>query len=256
MADLGSEILKKYGTAAVIFGVIAAVIIWALAHFAAEPGKEVSAIWGLANYTKDSKVINAKLDSLNKKISILEAQLAEEQKKAKSADLMVEQNTKLKTQIAEALERAERAENKAGEVGKLTAKLSIRDNELKDSNSKITLLQEKLENCQKQKCKEETTTPEIKLDEFVFIDKKFDFQMSEFFYDGRLVMTLMGISDGCHFKIWSKFDKKESKEFEFVIDAGSPQAVTVGGNIYILHFTGSRGYEACWVRSDRSPPNP
>ncbi len=55
MRDLVSEILKKYGTPAVIFAVVASVIIWFLAHWTAAPGKEVSVLWGLVKYTKQTR---------------------------------------------------------------------------------------------------------------------------------------------------------------------------------------------------------
>jgi len=54
MGDLGSEILKKYGTAAVVFAVVFALLVWLLAHWAAAPGKEVTVLWGFVKYTKGS----------------------------------------------------------------------------------------------------------------------------------------------------------------------------------------------------------
>lgn len=54
MNELGSEILKKYGTTAVVVAVISAFLIWLLAHWAAEPGREVSVLWGFVKYTKSS----------------------------------------------------------------------------------------------------------------------------------------------------------------------------------------------------------
>jgi hypothetical protein len=52
MGDLGSEILKKYGTAAVVFAIFTAFLVWLLAHWAAAPGREVSVLWGFVKYTK------------------------------------------------------------------------------------------------------------------------------------------------------------------------------------------------------------
>ena len=54
MGDLGSEILKKYGSAAVVFALIFAFFVWFLAHWAAAPGREVSVLWGFVKYTKSS----------------------------------------------------------------------------------------------------------------------------------------------------------------------------------------------------------
>ena len=68
------------------FVVIAALLIWLFAHFAAEPGKEVSAVWGLVKYTKRSKVITTKWAFLNNKISDLEEQLARAEKLAQVAE--------------------------------------------------------------------------------------------------------------------------------------------------------------------------
>lgn len=55
MGDFATEILKKYGTPAVIFAFVLACIIWFFAHIAAAPGGEVSILWGLAKYTKKSE---------------------------------------------------------------------------------------------------------------------------------------------------------------------------------------------------------
>jgi hypothetical protein len=52
MSDLGSEIFKIYGVAAIAFPLLAAVVVWILAHLAAAPGTEVSVLWGLVKYTK------------------------------------------------------------------------------------------------------------------------------------------------------------------------------------------------------------
>ena len=124
MSDLGSEILKKYGTAAVIFGVLAAFIIWLSAHIAAEPGKEVSAIWGLVNYTKRSKVIKTKPDSLNKKISELEEQLASAEKKAQVAEEKAKRIILLEGQLAEERKKSTKAGQKLEKIRVLEAQLT------------------------------------------------------------------------------------------------------------------------------------
>lgn len=54
MGDLGSEILKKYGTAAVLFAFFTAFVVWGLAHWTAAPGREVSILWGFVKYTKNA----------------------------------------------------------------------------------------------------------------------------------------------------------------------------------------------------------
>jgi hypothetical protein len=64
MEDLGSEILKKYGTAGVVLTVIFAFLIWLLAHWAAEPGREVSVLWGFVKYTKSSPTSTVKDTSI------------------------------------------------------------------------------------------------------------------------------------------------------------------------------------------------
>lgn len=57
MSDLGSDLLKRYGGAAVILAVILALAIWALAHFASAPGTQVKILWGLVEYTTPSSSI-------------------------------------------------------------------------------------------------------------------------------------------------------------------------------------------------------
>lgn len=52
MSDILSDILKKYGIKAIVFATVFAISVWALAHFAAAPGTEVSVLWGLVRYTK------------------------------------------------------------------------------------------------------------------------------------------------------------------------------------------------------------
>lgn len=55
MSDVWTEIFKKYGTAAIVFAIIASLSIWGLAHWAASPGSEVSVLWGLVKYTKSGQ---------------------------------------------------------------------------------------------------------------------------------------------------------------------------------------------------------
>lgn len=52
MSDIWTEIFKKYGTAAIIFALVASLCIWVMAHWATAPGSEVSVLWGLVKYTK------------------------------------------------------------------------------------------------------------------------------------------------------------------------------------------------------------
>lgn len=54
MNDLGSELVKRYGTLAVVAAIIIAPIVWSLAHFASAPGTPVKILWGLVEYTKAS----------------------------------------------------------------------------------------------------------------------------------------------------------------------------------------------------------
>src|SRR3981189_2566331 len=46
--------ISRFGIGRVLaIGAIGAVIIWAVAHFAAAPGASVSVLWGLVTYTKN-----------------------------------------------------------------------------------------------------------------------------------------------------------------------------------------------------------
>ncbi|MHB9098782.1 MAG: hypothetical protein ACYC5X_13280 [Syntrophales bacterium] len=56
MTDLPSEIFKKYGILSVALAILAASLIWFLAHWAASPGTEVSVLWGLVKYTKPADI--------------------------------------------------------------------------------------------------------------------------------------------------------------------------------------------------------
>lgn len=55
MPDIASEVFRKYGLAAILFAVVFAFLVWALAHFASAPGTEVTVLWGLAKYTKPDR---------------------------------------------------------------------------------------------------------------------------------------------------------------------------------------------------------
>ena len=52
MGDILTESLKKYGIKFVISAIVFAIAIWALAHWTAAPGNEISVLWGLVKYTK------------------------------------------------------------------------------------------------------------------------------------------------------------------------------------------------------------
>lgn len=52
MKEIMEFIFRKYGASAILVSIVAAIFVWVLAHFSAEPGTKVSVIWGLAEYTK------------------------------------------------------------------------------------------------------------------------------------------------------------------------------------------------------------
>ncbi|MFH0990374.1 MAG: hypothetical protein V1799_10215 [bacterium] len=52
MDNFLSDVLQHYGGVSFLVVSLGAVVIWALAHWAASPGTEVSILWGLVKYTK------------------------------------------------------------------------------------------------------------------------------------------------------------------------------------------------------------
>jgi hypothetical protein len=54
MKDLPDQLFRHFGLKAVVAIVIAGMVIWTLAHWSAAPGRSVSVLWGLVEYTKSS----------------------------------------------------------------------------------------------------------------------------------------------------------------------------------------------------------
>ena len=55
MSDSWANLLKNLKAPHILITVIAAFLIWGLAHFSSEPGKPVKVLWGLVEYTKPSR---------------------------------------------------------------------------------------------------------------------------------------------------------------------------------------------------------
>ena len=72
MADIYSDIFKKYGILSIIGAIIFAFVVWLSAYFSAAPGTEVSILWGFARYTKPSGQIVNQVNSNNCTIKIFE----------------------------------------------------------------------------------------------------------------------------------------------------------------------------------------
>jgi len=56
MVELLIEMLRRYGSLTVIVAVVLGSVIWIAAHFSSAPGTQISILWGLVTYTKDSDV--------------------------------------------------------------------------------------------------------------------------------------------------------------------------------------------------------
>lgn len=52
MKDFATELLRSYGSKAVLVVLIAFVVLWFVAHSLANPGGKVSLFWGLVDYQK------------------------------------------------------------------------------------------------------------------------------------------------------------------------------------------------------------
>jgi hypothetical protein len=52
MDNIVTELLKRYGTWAILALVITGATVWAVAHYQAKPGNKVSILWGMVEYTK------------------------------------------------------------------------------------------------------------------------------------------------------------------------------------------------------------
>jgi len=58
MSDFFSAVFKRYGILAVFIAVVGAFFIWGIAHYFASSGHEVSVLWGLVKYTKQTSTPN------------------------------------------------------------------------------------------------------------------------------------------------------------------------------------------------------
>jgi hypothetical protein len=62
-----SRLLDKYGLLRIVIAILSGfIVLWALAHFTAAPGGNVSVLWGLVQYTKnkpDTPIVSAKTES-------------------------------------------------------------------------------------------------------------------------------------------------------------------------------------------------
>lgn len=56
MTSLATEVLSRYGRAAIVFIVIAFAVVWLVAHYTAASGGTVSVAWGAVEYTKRSGI--------------------------------------------------------------------------------------------------------------------------------------------------------------------------------------------------------
>ena len=52
MAEILDQLFSSFGTIGLMIVAVFAALVWALAHFSAQPGTAVSVLWGLVSYTK------------------------------------------------------------------------------------------------------------------------------------------------------------------------------------------------------------
>ena len=67
MKELLAGILDKYGLKAIGCLILAVALIWVLAHYFASPGGQVSVLWGLVQYTKESSIKKEPVPSVSAK---------------------------------------------------------------------------------------------------------------------------------------------------------------------------------------------
>jgi hypothetical protein len=73
--DVWTAIFKKYGTAAIVFSIIASLSIWGLAHWAASPGSEVTVLWGLVKYTKSAEPLRQSTTDQSRSMTLNEQKI-------------------------------------------------------------------------------------------------------------------------------------------------------------------------------------
>ncbi len=57
MEEILDQLFSSFGTIGLIIAALFAGLVWALAHFSAQPGTAVSVLWGLVSYTKPERHI-------------------------------------------------------------------------------------------------------------------------------------------------------------------------------------------------------
>jgi hypothetical protein len=92
MGQFLSRLLDKYGLARMVVAVIIGfVILWALAHFSAAPGGNVSVLFGLVQYTKSkSDIPDSRPNTTAPQTAKLEPALSQKQSKEISAGALKE----------------------------------------------------------------------------------------------------------------------------------------------------------------------
>ena len=58
-----SHLSAKYGWRLLVAGSVLVTIVWAITHFASDPGEKVSVLWGMVEYTKGKTTLNRNASS-------------------------------------------------------------------------------------------------------------------------------------------------------------------------------------------------
>lgn len=133
MSDFGTEILRKYGTTAIVFAVAASLIIWGLAHYAASPGTEVSILWGFVKYTKTGTLKEKPVQELQSTTSIPEKKVIQESQSTNTTPLSL----KLKPITIES-QKIEKSKDPLKAMYLLRSKYKLRELNTLESGKKIS----------------------------------------------------------------------------------------------------------------------